>query len=541
MVVSADPIASQTGLEILESGGNAVDAAIAVAFALAVVHPQAGNLGGGGFLLYRDGLTGAASVVDFRETAPAGATAGMYLGADGEVVPGLSTDGYLAVAVPGTVAGLATAHERFGLVSWPRLVRPAIRLARRGFPVPESLARDVAEAAPKLARYPSSARVFLPGGRPPLEGTILRQPELARTLGLIERRGPDGFYRGPVAAAIAADVRAGGGILSLEDLAAYRMRVRSPIEGTYGEYRLLVPPPPSGGALLLEILNMLEPYHVGRTGPLSSRTVHLMAEVERRAYADRSALLGDPDFFRVPLEQLVSKQYALTRAADIALDRATPSSDVKPGNPAGGASAAKAQRLVDSPDTTHLAVVDRWRNVVALTTTLNDRFGAKVVAAGTGVLLNDEMDDFSVKPGAANLYGLVGGEANEIRPGKRPLSSMCPTIVLRNSQPWLALGTPGGATIVTSVTQVFLDLVEHGMELQEAVDTPRVHHQWTPDRIQIEARALAEDVRVALERLGHKVAVREPIGDFQAILIDPRLGVLQGASDPRGAGEPRGY
>ena len=542
MVVSAEPIASQVGLDVLIDGGNAVDATIATAFALAVVFPKAGNIGGGGFLLYRDASTGTADIVDFRETAPAGATPTMYLGPDRNPVPGLSTDGYLSIAIPGTVAGLAAAHERYGLLPWHRLLRPAIQLARYGFPVSEALARSIEKAAPVLGRYPSAAAVFLPGGKPPAVGSIFKQRELARTLSRISRYGADGFYRGSVAEAIESDVRAHGGILTREDLAGYRVRIRRPLEGTYGEYRLLVvPPPSSGGALLLEILNMLEPYQISRFGPLSSRTVHLMTEVERRAFADRAAFFGDPDFTDVPVEGLISKQYALSRTSDISLDRAGVSADVKAGEPQAKRVPHLSSWPAESPDTTHLAVVDRWRNVAALTYTLNDSYGSKTIAAGTGVLLNDEMDDFSSKPGTPNLYGLVGDKANEIRPGKRPVSSMCPTIVLKNGRPFLVLGTPGGSTIITSVAQVLLNVVDHGMPLQEAVDAPRVHHQWLPDRIQIEDRALAQDVRAALDRLGHTIAVREPIGDFQALHIDPIRGIIEGASDPRGCGEPRGY
>lgn len=541
MVVSSDPIASQVGVEVLQRGGTAVDAAVAVSFALAVVLPSAGNLGGGGFLLHRDGQTGAATLIDFRETAPARATRDMFLGADGEPVRDRSRDGYLAVAVPGTVAGLEAAHQRYGLLPWRRLVGPAIGLARRGVPVSRTLARDLEREAARLARFPASAAIFLPNGKPLGEGDQLRQPDLARTLGQIARHGAAAFYGGPIADAIDADMRAHGGIVTKADLAAYRPRVRRPITGTYGEYEILVAPPPSsGGIVLLEILNILEPYDLAGTGTLSSKTIHLMTEAERRAYADRAALLGDPDFFPVPVDALISKQYALRRGADIVPGRATPSSAVGPGNPLADRP-TRAALSAESPDTTHFAVVDRWRNIVAFTTTLNDRFGCKAVVGGTGIVLNDEMDDFSTKPGAPNLYNLVGGEANAIAPGKRPLSSMCPTIVLKDARPYLVLGTPGGATIITSVAQVFLNLVEHGMALQEAVDAPRVHHQWLPDRIDVEERALPEDVRSALEAMGHKVAVREPIGDFQAIRIDAARGLLEGASDPRGSGEPRGY
>lgn len=544
MVVSSDPLASQIGIETLEDGGNAVDAAIAVSFALAVVHPRAGNLGGGGFLLYRDGGTKTSALIDFRETAPAASSPGMYLDAKGDVVPKLSTEGYLAVATPGTVAGMELAHRKYGLLPWKRLLRPAIKLAKRGFRVSRFLSEEIGRESDGLARYPSSAAIFLPGGAPPAEGTILRQPDLARTLTRIAGEGAAGFYRGPVAAAIAADVRAHGGILTAEDLDAYRARVRAPIEGTYRGLRLIVPPPPSsGGVLLLEILNMLEPYHVGRYPPLSRPVVHLMAETEKRAYADRASLLGDPDFFDVPVASLISKQYALTRAAGISPDRATPATEVTPGQP------ALPTIPRESGNTTHYSIVDRWRNVVAVTTTLNSSFGSHAVATGTGVVLNNEMDDFSIKPGTPNLYNLIGGVANEIRPGKRPLSSMTPTIVLKNDRPYLVLGTPGGSTIITTVLQVFLDVAEHGMGLEGAVKAPRVHHQWLPDKIQIETGALTSDVQEALTRMGHTVALRrssssgelEPIGEVQAIRIDPASGALEGVSDPRGPGEPRGY
>ena len=557
VVVSSDPVASQVGVDVLGEGGNAVDAAIAVSFALAVVYPRAGNLGGGGFLLYRDAGTKASAVVDFRETAPGASTPAMFLDAKGAVVPNLSTEGYLAAATPGTVAGMELAHRKYGLLPWKRLLRPAIRLAQRGFIVTKEFSCEIAEESAGLARYPASAAIFLPGGAPPPEGTTFRQPDLARTLRRIAEKGANGFYRGPVAAALVADVKAHGGILGEDDLASYRARVRRPLEGTYKDLRILVPPPPSsGGVVLLEILNMLEPQQVVRQAPLSAPLVHLMAEAERRAYADRASYLGDPDFFDVPVSALVSKQYALGRASDVSLEQATPSSAVKPGLPLKAPDAPAAPR--PAPDkapapepgvhTTHFAVVDRWRNVVAVTTTLNSYFGSKAVAAGTGVLLNNEMDDFSIKPGTPNLYGLVGGAANEIRPGKRPLSSMTPTLVLKNDRPYLVLGTPGGSTIITSVLQVFLDVVEHGMSLEAAVKAPRVHHQWLPDKIQIEEGALTESVREALVRMGHTVAVyrsstgaASPIGDFQAIRVDPASGALEGVSDSRGPGEPRGY
>ena len=557
MVASSDALASQVGIDILKDGGNAVDAAIAVSFALAVTYPRAGNLGGGGFLLYRDAGSKASAIIDFRETAPAASTPRMYLDAKGDVVPRLSIDGYLAVATPGTVAGMELAHKKYGLLPWKRLLRPSIRLAQRGFRVSRAFSEEIAEQSEGLARYPSSAAIFLPGGVPPAEGTLFKQPDLARTLRRIADQGADGFYRGPVAAAIAADVKAHGGILGEEDLTGYRARVRRPLEGTYRDLRLLVPPPPSsGGVVLLEILNMLEPQQLGRQAPLSLPVVHLMAETEKRAYADRASLLGDPEFVDVPVASLISKQYALSRAAGISLEQATPAAEVKPGLPlpSQGAPApsprtpAEAAPSREPGHTTHYAVVDRWRNVVAVTTTLNSYFGCKAVAAGTGVVLNNEMDDFAIKPGAPNLYGLVGGAANEIRPGKRPLSSMTPTIVLKNERPYLVLGTPGGSTIITSVLQVFLDVAEHGMGLEAAVKAPRVHHQWLPDKIQIEEQALPADVLDALKRMGHTVDLYRdsagkvtPIGDFQAIRIDPQSGALEGVSDARGPGEPRGY
>jgi gamma-glutamyltranspeptidase/glutathione hydrolase len=545
MVVSADPIASQVGLEVLEDGGNAVDAAIATAFALAVVYPRAGNLGGGGFFLYRDGATGNGWVVDFRETAPAASKPTMFLGPDGEVVPGLSTEGFLSVGVPGAVAGLELAHQRYGLLSWKRVVRPAYRLAKRGFTVSPALEKSLKDEGGALARNPGAAAIFFPGGQPLRGGMHLKQPDLARTLERISDLGAAGFYRGPTAEAIVADAKAHGGILDADDFASYRARVRRPIEGTFDNLKLLVlPPPSSGGVILLEILNMLEPFRMGRFPFGSASAVHLMAETERRAYADRAAYLGDPDYCFDPVTALTSKQYAMTRGADISMMAATPSASVQPG-PVLSRAAPPEVRLAlaarGGADTTHFAVVDRWRNAVAVSTSLNSAYGAKVVAAGTGVLLNDVMDDFAVKPGAPNQFGLVGSTANEIRPGKRPLSSMCPTIVLKYGKPYLVLGTPGGATIITSVLQVLLNVVEHGMTLPSAVGAPRVHHQWVPDQISMEAGALDPSVQAELQAMGHMLAVREPIGDFQAIRIDAARGVLEGVCDPRWAGEARGY
>ncbi len=526
MVASPEAQASRVGAEVLAQGGTAADAVVAVAFALAVTNPQAGSLGGGGFLLFRD-EQGRPTALDFREIAPAGLTFDRFLDEEGKPVPGVSLETGLAVGVPGLVAGLAEIHERWGVLSWKRLIDPAIELARDGFPVYPDLVKAYASAEKRLRLDERATAIFLPGGSVPQRGWVLKQPELAATLERIAKRGPEGFYRGPVAEALVATVQARGGVLELTDLAGYEVVEREPVHGTYRGYRVVsFPPPSSGGVILLQMLAMLDRFEM-HDGYGASDTIHLMAEIQRRAFADRSKWLGDPKFFDVPLDGLLNPEYVASRAATIDRTRVTPSSEVLPGKP-----------VPEGSDTVHFSVTDDQGRAASLTTTLNTSFGSGIVAAGAGVVLNNEMDDFSLAPGVPNVYGLVGGVANAVEPFKRPLSSMTPTIVEfpePGKRPFLVLGSPGGPRIITAVFQVLVNVIDHEMPLQSAVNAPRVHHQWIPDLISYEERALPADVRRALKALGHTLATRERIGNVNAIGVDEN-GHWLGAADPRKGG-----
>ncbi len=542
MVVSAQRLASEVGVAVLRDGGNAVDAAVAVGYALAVVYPTAGNLGGGGFMTLRmaDGRT---RFLDFRERAPGRATEDMYLDAAGEPVPGLSTDGYLAVGVPGSVAGLEHAREHFGTKERAALIAPAIRLAREGFALSAGDVASFRDGNEDLAKDEAAAAIFLkPGGEPWREGERLVQSDLAGVLEAISQRGPDGFYRGAAAEAIVRASARRGGILERADFEGYRVRELDPVRCDYRGYEILsAPPPSSGGVVICEILNILEAYPIAHTGYGSAETVHLMAEAMRQGFVDRNSALGDPDFVDNPTRTLLSQAYADEVRARIDPNRA-------------GVSAAMKPVGAESAETTHYSIIDAQSNAVAVTYTLNGAFGARVVAPGTGVLLNNEMDDFTQKPGVPNLYGLVQGEANAIAPGKTPLSSMSPTILVKNDAPVMVIGSPGGSRIITIVTQAILNVVDHGMDIQEAVDAPRLHHQWQPDRITVEPRALSPDTVALLAAKGH--TVREdpnwPVwGEAAGILVGgPSLsrigegapGRFFGAIDARaGAGAAIGY
>lgn len=531
MVGSTSVHATEAGLAMLKQGGNAIDAAVAVGFALAVTHPEAGNIGGGGFMVIRF-ADGRATTIDYRETAPAAAHRDMFLDESGNPVPERSRVGPLAAGVPGSVAGLCYAHSKYGSLPLATVMAPAIALAERGFIVSAGLERSFADGATLLARFPESARIFLKDGAPLVEGDRLVQPDLARTLKRIAERGADGFYRGPVAEAIEREMIRTGGLIRRSDLEAYAPVEREPVRGTYRGYEIIsMPPPSSGGIALIQSLNILEAFPIGEYGHNSSRTIHLVAEAARRVYADRSEWLGDPDSFDVPVAGLTSKAYAAELRAGIDPARATPSSEVKPGTPA----------RFESDQTTHYSVIDSAGTSVSTTTTLNGAYGNGQVVPGAGFLLNNEMDDFSAKPGTPNMFGLIGGAANAIAPGKRMLSSMTPTIVTRDGRPFLILGSPGGSRIITTVLQVIMNVIDHGMDVQEAVDAPRFHHQWLPDEIRIERQGFPLDVRHALERLGHTIAVRADMGDVHAIWIDPQTGLRYGASDPRMDGVTMGY
>jgi gamma-glutamyltranspeptidase/glutathione hydrolase len=516
-VVTAEPHATAVGLEVLANGGNAVDAAVAVALALAVTHPQAGNLGGGGFLVLRmaDGRTAA---LDFRERAPAKAHADMYLRADGSVDTDKVQYGATAAGVPGSPAGLLHALQKYGTRSLATVAAPAIRLAREGFAVDQFLAEDLADAKAELGRFASSRAVFFRDGEPLRQGDVLVQPDLAATLERFAAKGLDGFYGGRTAECIAAVMERDGGFVTRADLAAYAVRERDVLRTSYRGHEVLgMPPPSSGGVALAQMLTMLARFDVRELGFGGSSHVHLLTEVMRRAYADRSRWLGDPDHWAVPVAGLVSAEYCEQLAASI--DR-TKKSAVVAGTPPG----AK-----DSDDTTHFSVVDKDGNAVACTTTINSTFGSALVVDGAGFLLNNEMDDFSCKPGVPNQFGLVGGKANAIAPGKRMLSSMTPTIVTKDGELRLVLGAPGGGRIITAVLQVLMNVVDHRMGLEQAVRAPRVHHQWLPDEVVWEALAMPRDVRDALAAKGHAFAARpRGIGQVFAIEVLPggtRLGV----------------
>ncbi len=532
MVVSTEPRATQVGVEILQLGGNAVDAAVAVGFALAVTHPAAGNLGGGGFMMIRLEKTGESVAVDYRETAPGGASRTMYQGVSGDVIKDASTIGYRASGVPGTVAGLALALQKYGTLSLSQVMTPAITLARKGVLLSYYESESLRESQRLLERFPETRRIFLRDGNLYSEGDLFLQPDLARSLELIARRGAKEFYEGEIAHLIAKDMAANGGLITLEDLKQYQAVVRRPLEGTYRGYRIVsMPSPSSGGTILIEMLNVLEGFPLPRYGAGSSRTLHLLAETMKRAFADRAEFLGDGDFARLPTSGLISKSYAEHIRATIDPYLATDADKIIHGNPG----------AFESAQTTHFSIVDKDGNAVANTYTLNGGYGSGVTIAGAGFLMNNEMDDFASKPGVPNAYGLIQGEANSIAPRKRPLSAMTPTFVLRDDKLFMVLGSPGGPTIINTVLQTIVNVIDFGMTIQEAVDAPRIYHQWMPDRLVMERTGFADDVVEALRARGHKVAVRGTIGDCQAILIDPQTGVRLGAADPRLDGKAIGY
>ncbi len=547
MVVTAQRLATEVGVDVLRRGGNAVDAAVAVGYTLAVVFPVAGNLGGGGFMtiLLADGRK---TVVDFRETAPRAASHDMYLDAAGRVVPGSSTRGYLAVGVPGTVAGLELARIRYGTMSRAALLAPAIRVARDGFVLGPGDARFVQRAADGLRGDPAAAAIFLPHGRPPAAGDRLVQRDLAQTLERIRDGGAAGFYRGAVAKRIAAAMTGPDGrrrgLITPGDLAGYRARERAPVECSYrGDRVLSAPPPSSGGVVLCEMLDILQGVPLQTWGEGSVRAAYVEIEAMRRAYRDRNRDLGDPDFVRNPVARLLDRSYAAQLRAAILAGMKAKRAGIPGDGDSGGADREGAQ-------TTHYAIVDRAGNAVSVTVTLNGPFGAQVVAPGTGVLLNDEMDDFAVKPGTPNLYGLVQGEANAIAPGKRPLSSMTPTIVTKNGKPLLVVGTPGGSRIITGVLETILGVVDYGLDIQQAVDAPRFHQQWRPRATLCEAGALPQDTQRTLAAWGERFRTVAPYDHVDAILVGgPALGVaapngdrLFGADDARGdTGLAAGY
>ena len=550
MVASVHELASRAGVEMLHSGGNAIDAAVATGFALAVVHPQAGNLGGGGFLLLRN-ATGETHFIDFREKAPAAATENMYLDAQGNVIPDSSKDssvvGYKSIGVPGSVAGLVYAEKKYGKLSLGKVIAPAIKLARDGFPLAFEDTQDLKDDE-YLAQFPESKRIFLRDGNYYQPGELLKQPELARTLERIAKN-PDEFYHGSMAHELAAAIHKGGGLVTAADLAAYEVKEREPIRGSYRGYDIIsAPPPSSGGVALVEILNILEGFDLAKFGNRSADAIHLEAEAFRRAFYDRADFMGDPDFSKVPVAQLIDKKYAAAWRDSIDPKHASVSQDLK--RPSIFTELERVAQshpaVIHEPENTnHYSVVDAEGNAVAVTTTLNDSFGSRVTAEGLGFLLNDEMDDFAAKQGVPNAYGLIQGPANAIGPGKRPLSAMTPTIVLRkdglkDGKLFLVLGSPGGPTIITTVANILIGVVDFSLDIAEAVNAPRFHHQWLPDQILVEDR-LSPDTMNILRSKGHKLDVKHFWGDGECIMVDSKTGERLGASDGRNNGKAVGY
>ncbi|WP_421657881.1 gamma-glutamyltransferase [Leptothermofonsia sp. ETS-13] len=576
MVVSAHPLASETGLHILKKGGNAIDAAVSTTLAISVVEPFSAGIGGGGFLLLRLGQTGEVQALDFRERAPLKATRNLYLDAQGKVRPNASTSGYLAVAVPGTIAGLHEVHRRYGKLSWKEVVAPSIRLARDGFPVSRRLSAAIARQT-TLRQNPAAQKLFTSNGDPLEPGGILIQKDLAQTLQEIAQN-PQSFYTGKIGAAIARDMAVNGGLISLEDLKRYRPIWRDPVCGSFRVYQVCsMPPPSSGGILLLQILNMIGDTDLKSMGWHHPDALHLLVEAMKMAYADRATYLGDPDFTNVPVQALISPTYARQRRQEIDGQKARPSSQVKPGNP------AQLQNLLitralhsehpsafpppphpstplplypptlplptlayglfptrESPETSHLSVADQDGNAVSLTFTVNLGFGAGVVVPGTGIVLNNEMDDFAIAPNVPNAFGLVGGEANAIAPGKTPLSSMTPTIVTENGALRMVVGAPGGSTIITTVLQAILNVLVYEMDVKPAIAAPRLHHQWLPDQLRMERWGFDYLTLADLHRRGHQLSESAPWGNAQAI-VRTSDGWLEGAADPRGEGAAYGF
>ena len=529
MVATREAHATDIGLAVLESGGNAIDAAVAVGFALAVTHPAAGNIGGGGFLLARfaDGRT---TFIDFRERAPERASRNMYIGPDGKAGAD-SITGYLAAGVPGTVRGLELAHRKYGHKPWAGLVDPAVGLATDGFPVSYELAQSLRSryTSERLSKFPESKRIFLRDGKFYEAGERFAQPELARTLERIRDHGSQGFYEGETAGLLAADMKAHGGLITQDDLKNYQAIERTPLTGSYRGYGIITAPPPSsGGVGILQMLGVLEGSGYERSGFGSATEIHFLAETMRRYFADRSEYMGDPDFYHVPVAALLDPRYIARLRRSIDPDHATPSATLHPGK----------LNVIESSDTTHYSIVDAEGNAVAVTYTLNNGFGSAVTATKLGFLLNDEMDDFAAKPGEPNLFGLIQGEANAIQPRKTPLSSMTPTIVARDGKLYLVVGSPGGPTIINTVLEVLVNVIDFGMNVADAVDAPRLHHQWMPDVLHLEP-GFSPDTVALLKARGHVVEMEHQQGEVAAIRIQD--GWLEGDADPRTEGTAKGY
>lgn len=531
MVASQETLASRTGVEILKQGGNAVDAAVAVAFSLAVTLPRAGNIGGGGFMLVHIAKENKTIAIDYREMAPSKAKKNIFLDENGDAVEKLSREHGLAVGVPGTVMGMSLALEKYGTMTLAQVAAPAIKMAQEGISVTPDLAQSLAGLKRRMAQWPTTAAIFYKAdGSDYQVDDILKQPELAHSLSLIAEKGTKGFYEGETATKLINAVKDAGGIMTLDDLKNYKVVEREPVRGEYRGYEVVsMPPPSSGGVHIIEMLNVLQQFPIDKLGHNTAQTIHLMAETMKYAYSDRSEYLGDPDFYKVPVRALTSKDYAHKIASQIAMNKATPSAEIKPGKLA----------PYESDQTTHFSVVDKWGNAVSNTYTLNFSYGSGLVAKGTGILLNNEMDDFSAKPGVPNGYGLVGGDANAVEGNKRPLSSMSPTIVMKDGKPFLVTGSPGGSRIITTTLQIIMNVIDHGLNIAEASNAARVHHQWQPDELRVES-SFNRDTISLLEAKGHKVKVQSAMGSTQSIMVTEQ-GIF-GASDPRHSGsEAIGY
>lgn len=531
MVASQETLASRTGIEILKQGGNAVDAAVAVAFSLAVTLPRAGNLGGGGFMLVHIAKENKTIAIDYREMAPSKATKEIFLDEHGDAVSKLSREHGLAVGVPGTVMGMSLALEKYGTMTLAEVTAPAIKMAQDGVSVTPDLALSLSGLKRRMSQWPSTAAIFYKAdGSNYQVDDMLKQPELAHSLRLIAEQGSKGFYQGETAAKLVNAVQEAGGIMTLDDLKNYQVVEREPVRGQYRGYEVVsMPPPSSGGVHIIEMLNVLQQFPIDKLGHNTAQTIHLMAETMKQAYSDRSEYLGDPDFYKVPVKALTSQDYAKKIASNIALDKTTPSEKIKPGKLA----------PYESDQTTHFSVVDKWGNAVSNTYTLNFSYGSGLVAKGTGILLNNEMDDFSAKAGVPNGYGLLGGDANAVEGNKRPLSSMSPTIVFKDGKPFLVTGSPGGSRIITTTLQIIMNVIDHGLNIAEASNAARVHHQWLPDELRVES-SLNRDTISLLEAKGHNVKVQSAMGSTQSIMVTEQ-GIF-GASDPRHSGsEAIGY
>ncbi|WP_369607250.1 gamma-glutamyltransferase [Helicobacter trogontum] len=532
LAMTSSPYANAIGKAVLENGGNAIDAAVAVSYALAVTHPAAGNIGGGGFALIHL-ANGENVALDFRETAPKAASRDMFLDSKGEVIPNAAVTGYLSVGVPGTVKGMSAMLDKYGTKKLSELLEPAIILAEEGFMVTQRQSETMQEVKNDFAKFKSSSKYFLKDdGEVYQDGDILIQKDLAKALRILQKEGEKAFYQGEIAKAMVRDIQSGGGILTLTDLQEYQVKWRKPLHGTYRGYDIItMPPPSSGGAHIIEILNIVENADMGKLGFASSKSIHLLTEAMRQAQADRSSFMGDPDFVDLPLNILLSKEYAKSVYDSIKTNKATPSNKVIPG--LGKITQKNSPNLHEGNNTTHFSVVDRWGNAVSVTYTLNRRYGSAAAVNGYGFLLNDQMENFSIKVGYPNRHGMIEGTNNAISPNKRPLSTMSPTMILRDNKLYVVLGSPGSGKIISVIAQVIVNLIDYKMDIVTAVESPRFHMQWQPDTLDIEKFYLNKDTQEILKRMGYKIIESDTMGDVNAILIDPRTGIIYGTLDPR--------